>query len=95
LSYIISPPLFAKPQELRPPDDLESKDARLSGHKLYPAPAAGTGFTIFIYTKSAHLPSSKIPQITEDFSIPSNRISNCKLEQSAKACPEPIRLRSG
>jgi len=72
-----------KTTKLCPLDDLESKDARLCGHKLYPAPAAGTGFTICIYTKSAHLPSRKIPQITEAFSIPSNRINNCKLEHSA------------
>jgi hypothetical protein len=38
----------------------KAKDARLRRHKLYPATAAGAGFTIYVYTKSATSPSRKI-----------------------------------
>jgi hypothetical protein len=69
---------------LRPLDYLESKDARLGSlggaksrqaqlprHKLYPAPAAEAGFTIFVYNKSTTSTSRKISQITHPFSTPS------------------------
>ena len=38
-------------------------DIRPYRHKLYPAPAAGAGFTIVVYTKSASFPSRKISRL--------------------------------
>ena len=38
----------------------KSRQAQLPRHKLYPALAAGAGFTIFIYTKLSTFPSRKI-----------------------------------
>jgi hypothetical protein len=52
-----------KLQEFRLLDELKFADAQLRRHKLYPAPVAGAGFTIFIYTKLAAFPSRKIPRI--------------------------------
>ena len=45
---------------MRPLDYLESKDNQLPRHKLYPASAAGAGFTISVYTKSVTFPSRKM-----------------------------------
>ncbi len=47
---------------MRPLDYLESKDTQLPRHKLYPASAAGAGFTILVYNKSATSTSRKISQ---------------------------------
>jgi len=41
---------------LRPLEDLKSADARPSWHKLYPALAAGAGFTIFYLYQIIYLP---------------------------------------
>jgi len=48
-------------------DELKATNARLCRHKLYPAPEAGAGFIIFIYTKSATCPSSKICRVIYAF----------------------------
>jgi len=50
-----------KLQELRTLEKLKATDAQLHEHKLHPAPAAGAGFTIFIYTKLSTFTSRKIP----------------------------------
>jgi hypothetical protein len=46
-------------QEFYPLIMLKATDAQLSRHKLYPAPVAGAGFTIFFYTLQATFPSRK------------------------------------
>jgi hypothetical protein len=73
---------------LRPLDYLESKDTQLPRHKLYPASAAGAGFTIFVYTKSVTFPSRKMSRRNLKNILP---LALSLLALSA-ACPEPCRM---